>query len=156
MKKCPGKSWKLMIFRKLKFIGISGLQQVREYLETLEKSGNRKKRCRKSGNFTNFVIYQRKVREKCPTIYLDVKFPKIKCSFCQLTLSLLKAIWELQRVGQGKFIKKIRENLEKSGNFEVKMMWQPSLCIIKHCIERAKNWGVKFNFCRGAHKYIWA
>ena len=72
----------------------------------------------KSRNFTIFVIYQGKVREKCPAIYLDMKFPKIKCLFCQLTFTLIKAIWELQRVGQGKFIKKVRENLEKkSGNF---------------------------------------
>ena len=67
---------------------LSGLAQVREYLE---KSGNLKV-SEKSGYFTNFVIYQGKVREKCPAIYSDVKFPKIKCSFCQLTLSLIKAI----------------------------------------------------------------
>ena len=45
-----------------------------------------------SGNFTNFVIYQGKVREKLPAIYLDVKLPKIKCLFSQLTISLIKAI----------------------------------------------------------------
>ena len=81
----------------------------------------------KVGNFTNFVIYQGKVREKFPAIYLNVKFPKIKCLFCHLIISLIKAIWELQLVGQGKCIKKFRENLEKSGNFIVKIMWQPCI-----------------------------
>ena len=32
-------------------------------------------------------------------------------------------------------VREYLENLEKSGNSKVKIMWQPSLCIIKHCIE---------------------
>ena len=43
-----------------------------------------------------------------------------------------------------------RGNLEKSGNFKVKMKWPPCLCIIKHCIERAKNQGENLNFYRVA------
>ena len=87
---------------------LSGLSRVREYLENLEMSGNLKKGLESQG----------KVEEK-----FLVKFSNIKCLFCQLTISLIEAIWELQRVGHGKFIKNVRENLEKSGNFKVKIMW---------------------------------
>ena len=93
----------------------------------------------KSGNFSNFVISQGKVREKCPAIYLDVIFPKIKSLFCQLTISLIKSYLRVATGRSGKFIKKVKENLEKSGNFKVKSKWQPCLCIIEHCIEQAKN-----------------
>ena len=46
-------------------------------------------------------------------------------------------------------VREYLENLEKSENFKVKIMWHP--CFIKHCIEQAKNYRVKINFCREAH-----
>ena len=81
---------------------LSGLSKVRECLENLEKSGKLKKMSRKSGNFTNFVIYQGKVRKQFPAIYSDVKFPKMKCLFCQLALSLLKSYLRVATDWSGK------------------------------------------------------
>ena len=53
----PGKRGKV---RESEKIGIESQGKVRDF-------------------FTNFVIYQGKVREKCPAIYLYVKFPKNAC-----------------------------------------------------------------------------
>ena len=142
-------------------IAVSGLvaswidwanEELNDHLATLESlfrvaTGQRipgkvresEKMCRKSGNFTNFVIIREKIRKKCPAIYLVVKFPKIKCLFCQLIISLIKAIWESQLFGQGKFIKKGQGKPGKGREFQREnYVATLCLCIIKHCIEQAK------------------